>query len=109
MLNTDNSEGNKDQDQQKFGNSDGSFHECTCTDMDEFNNLLSKVSTKVLWTVLMTQQERQLATAWWEACNYGGKPKPGNFSEMEPKRNYMELVLRIQHCKQWKSHKNKLS
>ena len=109
MLNTDKPERKEDQNQQKFCNSDGSFHACNCTDMEEFNNLLSKVSTKVLWSVLMTQQERQMATALWEACNYGGRPKPENFAEMLPKRNYAEWVLRVRHCEQWKMHKSKLS
>jgi len=79
-----------------------------CTDMDEFNQLLATVSTEVLWKILMTAQQRMLATALWEACNYGGKPLPGNFRDMEDKRMYYEWVLRTEHRKQWKNSKNSL-
>jgi hypothetical protein len=79
-----------------------------CTDMDKFNQLLAMVSTEVLWKILMTAQQRMLATALWEACNYGGKPLPGNFRDMEDKRMYYEWVLRMEHRKQWKNSKNSL-
>jgi hypothetical protein len=101
MLNSDNAKGSEDQDQQKFGNGDGSFHVDACTDMDEFSELLSKVSTDVLWKVLMTSQQRTMATALWESCNYGGRPKPGDFQYIEKKRDYAEWVLRIDHRQQW--------
>ena len=105
MLNADDAKGAKDQDQQKLGNGDRSFHVDECTDMDEFSQLLSKVSTDVLWKVLMTAQQRMLATALWEACNYGGKPKPGDFQYMEKKRDYAEWVLKIDHRQQWNKDK----
>ena len=76
--------------------------------MDKFNQLLAMVSTEVLWKILMTAQQRMLATALWEACNYGGKPLPGNFRDMEDKRMYYEWVLRMEHRKQWKNSKNSL-
>ena len=69
--------------------------------MEEFNQLLAKVSTKVLWSELMTYQQRLSAKALWEACNYGGKPTPGDLRHMEPKRNYAEWVLRMDHRQQW--------
>ena len=101
MLNSDKTEGSKDQNEQEFCNSDRSFHGEACTDMDEFNQLLSKVSTDVLWKILMTSQQRMMATALWEACNYGGRPKPGDLQYMEKKRDYAEWVLRIDHRQQW--------
>ena len=101
MLSTDDTKGAKNQDQQKFGNRNLAFHVEACTDMDEFSELLSKVSTDVLWKVLMTSQQRLMAKALWEACNYGGRPKPGDFKYMEKKREYAEWVLKIDHRQQW--------
>jgi hypothetical protein len=101
MLDADDAKGAKNNDQQELGNCDRAFHVDACTDMDEFSQLLSKVSTDVLWKVLMTSQQRMLATALWEACNYGGRPKPGDFQYMEKKRDYAEWVLKIDHHQQW--------
>lgn len=101
MLSTDDAKGTENQDQQKLCNGDWPSHVDTCTDMDEFSELLSKVSTDVLWKVLMTSQQQLIAKALWEACNYGGKPKPGDFKYMEKKREYAEWVLKIDHRQQW--------
>lgn len=101
MLSSNEAQGAKDQNQQQLSDSNGAFHGDACTDMDEFNELLAKVSTDVLWKVLMTAQQRMLATSLWEACNYGGKPKPGDLKYMEKKRVYAEWVLRIDHRQQW--------
>jgi len=102
MLDPDDAKGAENQDQQKFCNSKGTrFHVDKCTDMDEFSELLSKVSTDVLWKVLMTSQQRLMAKALWEACNYGGRPKPGDLKHMEKKREYAEWVLKIDHRQQW--------
>ena len=101
MLDANDAKGAEDDDQQKFRDCNWPCHVDACTDMDEFSELLSKVSTDVLWKVLMTAQQRMLATALWEACNYGGKPKPGDLKHMEKKRVYAEWVLRIDHRQQW--------
>lgn len=101
MLNPNDAKGAEDEDKQKFCNCNRPFHVEECTDMDEFNQLLAMVSTDVLWKILMTAQQRMLATSLWEACNYGGKPKPGDFQYMEKKRVYAEWVLRIDHRQQW--------
>lgn len=101
MLDSDDAKGAEDNDEQKLGNGNRALHVEECTDMDEFNQLLAMVSTDVLWKVLMTAQQRMLATALWEACNYGGKPKPGDLRHMEKKRIYAEWVLRIDHRQQW--------
>jgi hypothetical protein len=100
MLHTNNSQGSQDQNQEQLGNSNRPFHKEDCASMDEFSLLLSKVSTDVLWKTLMTQQQRLMATALWEACNYGGRPKPGDLRHMEKKRDYAEWVLRIDHRQQ---------
>jgi len=42
-----------------------------------------------------------IAQSLWEACNYKGKPTPGQFKDIEPKRDYLEWVLRIDHERQW--------
>jgi hypothetical protein len=67
--------------------------------MAQFNELLASMSTKIMHS-LMTQQEKQVAKAFWEACNYGGRPKPGDLKNMEDKRIYYEWVLRLAHLKQ---------
>ena len=100
MLDTNNSQGSQDQDQKQLSDSNWPGHKEECTSMDEFSLLLSKVSTDVLWKTLMTQQQRLMATALWQACNYGGRPKPGDLQHMEKKRDYAEWVLRIDHRQQ---------
>lgn len=100
MLDTNSSQRSQDQDQEQLGIRHGLLHKEDCTSMDEFSLLLSKVSTDVLWKTLMTQQQRLMATALWQACNYGGRPKPGDLQHMEKKRDYAEWVLRIDHRQQ---------
>ena len=109
MLSPDKAQRSQDQDEQKLSVSDVAAHDEDCPYMDEFNQLLAKVSTKVLWFELMTYQQRLSATALWEACNYGGKPTPGDLRHMEPKRDYAEWILRMEHQKQWKNVKNSLN
>jgi hypothetical protein len=102
MVKATETDRDEDQDQNKLSDSDGTFkHGAVADDMDEFSCLLAKVSTDVLWNVLMTQQQRILATALWQACNYGGRPKPQDLVHMEKKRVYAEWVLRIDHQQQW--------
>jgi hypothetical protein len=101
MLDPDDAKRAEDDDQQKLCDGKWPSHVNGCADMDEFSELLSKVSTDVLWKVLMTPQERMLAKALWESCNYGGRPKPGDLRYMEKKRDYAEWVLRINHRQQW--------
>lgn len=103
LLDPNDTDRSQDQDEDKFGPGQrlfehGDFNEEA--DMKEFSELLSRVSTKVLWKELMTHQQRMLATAFWEACNYGGKPKPGDFKNVEDKRVYGEWVLMIDHARQ---------
>jgi hypothetical protein len=105
MLNSNEAQWAQDQDQEKFCPGNGSAHDEKCMDMDEFNQLLAKVSTKVLWFELMTYQQRLNTVALWEACNYGGRPTPGDLKHMEPKRDYAEWILRMEHRKQWKNVK----
>lgn len=108
MLDSDCSQGAKNQDQQQLCIGDGTLHD-ECTDMKEFSELIARVPTKVLWSELLTHQQRMFATALWEACNYGGKPKPGDLQHMEQKRDYAEWVLRMDHRRQWNNFKKTLS
>tara|TARA_R100000458_G_scaffold13390_1_gene11173 strand:+ start:430 stop:756 length:327 start_codon:yes stop_codon:yes gene_type:complete len=98
INNTRKNDNNKNQ----FSPSNRSSHRKRCApDMEEFSKLLKSVPEDILFNELATHQQRLLAQSLWEACNYGGKPKPGNFKDMEPKRDYLEWVLRIDHEDQW--------
>lgn len=100
MLSSNESKRAEDHDQQELCVSQGSLHD-DCTDMEEFSELISRVPIKVLWDELLTHQQRIFATSLWEACNYGGRPKPGDLQHMEKKRDYAEWVLRMDHRRQW--------
>ena len=104
MLSTDETERSQDQDQKEFRNSNRSAHDEDSPVWEHFNELLALMSTKTMVSLLTTQQ-KNLALALWEACNYGGKPLPGNLRDMEDKRMYYEWVLRMEHRKQWKNSK----
>lgn len=118
MLDTNDPKGAEDQDQQKFCVSDGSSHESCSPYIEEFSQLLRKVSTEVLKFTLMTNQQRLFAEALWEAQNYGGSESKCIKSlqerygsqwrsmtklsdHVEPVRTYYELVLLLDHERQW--------
>lgn len=118
MLNPNNPQGSEDQDQQKFGPGDGSPHHSFSPHIQEFSELIQKVSTKVLKYTLLTNQQRLFAKAMWEAQNYGGSESKcikrlqelyGSqwrsmtklSDHMEPVRTYYELILLLEHEKQW--------
>lgn len=101
VLDPYNPQGAENDDQKKLGVGDGPFHEEEVLQyMVQFNELLASMSTKVMYS-LMTWQQKQVAKSWWEACNYGGKPKPGDLKHMEDRRKYYEWVLRLDHIRQW--------
>ena len=87
MLDTDDSERTQNQDQTQLGDSDGALHGDNVLYKTEFSALLAKMSIKTM-EMLLTQQQKQMAVALWEACNYGGRPKPENMHDMEPIRAY---------------------
>jgi hypothetical protein len=101
MLDADDSKGTQNQDQQKLGVCNFALHGDNSLYKTEFSALLAKMSIKTM-EMLLTQQQKQMAVALWEACNYGGRPKPENMRDMEPLRLYYEWVLRMEHTKQWK-------
>ena len=108
MLKPNEAERPQDQDQKQLCVSEGAVHGSYSPYKEEFSELLAKVSTKVLKSELMTQQQRILARALWEACNYGGRPTPGDLKHVEPERMYCEWVLKIDHEQQWKKARKRV-
>jgi hypothetical protein len=100
-MSSPDSQGDKKKNQDQLGIGDRSTHGHWSPHMKEFSKLLKTLPDELLWGDLSTQQQRNLAQSLWEACNYKGKPKPGEFKDIEPKREYLEWVLRIEHDKQW--------
>lgn len=122
MSDPDEPQGPKDSNQQQFSVSNGSAHFSCSPYMQEFSELVSKVSINVLKFTLLTYQQRLFAEALWEAANYGGSESKckkrlqelyGDHwrsltrieDHMEPVRPYYELVLLLDHEKQWASIK----
>lgn len=95
-LEATNGQGN-DQDQLSVGQR--SSH-CYSPFTEEFSELLRIMSTKTMLSLMSTQQ-KNLADALWAAENFGGKPLPGQMKEVIPKREYHELVLMMEHQRQW--------
>jgi len=86
-----------DKDQLSVG--DGAFHEYSPF-TEDFNELLKAMSTKTMLSLMSTQQ-KNFAKSLWEASNFGGRPKPGVMKYLEAKRDYYELVLMMDHQRQW--------
>ena len=102
MLHPDKSNGEKSTNEDQFSPSNRSTHHKKCaSDSEEFSRLLKSLPDELLFGELSTYQQRLLANSLWEAENWGGKPKPGNFKDVIPKRDYLELVIRIEHERQW--------
>lgn len=85
--------------QEQFSVSDGALHKQSPY-VEDFKELLAAMSTKTMVSLLSTQQ-KNFAMALWEAENFGGKPKPGDLKSVYPKRDYYELVLLMDHQRQW--------
>jgi hypothetical protein len=96
QLETSDDQGNN-QDEFSVGNrSSHQFSPFT----EDFKELLKAMSTKTMLSLMSTQQ-KNFAQSLWEACNYGGRPLPGDLKNLEPKRDYYEWVLRMEHQRQW--------
>lgn len=91
------SQGNN-QDQLSVGNGAASHSRSPFT--EDFSELLKMMSTKTMLSLMSTQQ-KNLAKALWEAENFGGKPLPGQLQQVYPLREYQELVLMMEHQRQW--------
>ena len=85
--------------QDQLSVSNGATHQCSPF-TEDFNDLLKAMSTKTMLSLMSTQQ-RNFAKSLWEASNFGGRPKPGDLKYLEPKRDYYELVLMMDHQRQW--------
>jgi hypothetical protein len=94
-----NSSDDHQNDQEQFGVSKLPAHGCSPFTKD-FNDLLKAMSTKTMLSLMSTQQ-KNLAKAMWEASNWGGKPLPKDYKLVEDKRDYYELVLMMEHQRQW--------
>ena len=118
MLEANEAKRSQGQDQQEFSVGNAAAHFSYSPYIQEFSELLSRVSIDVLKFTLLTYQQRLFAEALWEAANYGGSEakctkrlqelygdqwhRLTRISEhMEPKRAYYELVLILDHEKQW--------
>ena len=110
-MNANKASGQNNGNQEEFGPGNRTTHNKNKSPYaKEFSKLLKKVPEKLLFEELSPPRQRQLAQSLWEACNYGGHPKPGQFKDMEPKREYLEWVLRMDHQDQWdKTHKRRYS
>jgi len=121
MLNSDNAQGAKNQNQQELSIGDRPLHGNEYPFIKEFSEFLASVPTKALKHVLMTYQQRLTAKTFWEAENYGGSKEkcikqlteiygPNWRSitrledHMEEERVYCEYVLILDHMKQWDKH-----
>ena len=118
MLNPDITNGNKKQNEKKLCPSNRTLHDTQYPFLQEFSELIAKVSIKLLETRLITSQQKKFATELWEAENFGGSKEKckkrmqdihGNNwkeittikNEMNDIRHYYELVLLIDHREQW--------
>lgn len=122
MLDSDIAKGKKDQYQKQLSISNRSLHDDKYPFLCEFSELLSKVSTKILEEVLLTSQQKKFAKICWDAENYGGSeakcikqlterygPKWHEITsltkEIRDIREYYELVLILDHKKQWDDYR----
>ena len=96
----------EDEDQLSPGNR-SLEHRSKSPYMEDLSKLLKIVPDKILFWELATRQQRILARSLWEACNYKGQPKPGQFQDMEPEREYLEWVIRMDHDRQWREAQKK--
>lgn len=96
----------KDKDQLSPGDS-SLEHRDKSPYMEDLSKLLETVPDKILFQELATRQQRMLARSLWEACNYKGQPKPGQFQDIEPEREYLEWVIRMDHDRQWQKAQKK--
>lgn len=118
MLDSNKAQWAQDEDQEKLGPSDGSAHNLKYPFIEEFSELLRKVSTDVMKHQLMTRRQQLLAESIWEAENYGGSeskcikhlkeiygPKwyevTSVAKHMDGPRGYYEYVLILDHQRQW--------
>jgi hypothetical protein len=123
MLNTNNTNGQKCENQEQLSISNRSTHDKQYPFLKEFNQLIAQVSIDDLENNLLTHTQKNFAKAIWEAENYGGSrtkcekrlkelhgPKwylvTSIDEHMADIREYYEYVLQIDHRQQWNKYKN---
>jgi|TARA_A100001391_G_C4839280_1_gene216474 hypothetical protein len=121
MRGTSDSHNDDDCRQQQLSVSDRPTHGEKYPFIEEFSELIQELSTKEI-LALLTNQQRNLAKALWEAENYGGDiekckkrlvethgrdwMKTIKFKEhFAPIRSYYELVLILEHQRQWDEYR----
>ena len=83
MLDSDISEGKKNQNQQQLSISDGSLHNKQYPFLKEFSELIDDMSTKDLKNNLLTDSQKMLAESLWMA----NRSKKNTDPEFKPKIN----------------------
>ncbi len=120
MLDSNPSDRQQSQKQDQLGVSDGTTHDKKYPFLQEFSDLISKLSRPEL-NELLTYQQKLFAKALWEAENYGGSEEKCekrlkelygtkwyevvDFDDhMTDIREYYEYVLRLDHRQQWNKY-----
>ena len=105
MLDSDISEGKKNQTQQQLSISDGSLHTKQYPFLLEFSELLEDISTKDLKNNLLTDSQKMLAESLWMA----NRSKKNTDPEFKPKinklREFFIQALITDHKRQWDEYK----
>ena len=105
MLDSDISEGKKNQNQQQLSISDGSLHNKQYPFLKEFSELIDDMSTKDLKNNLLTDSQKMLAESLWMA----NKTKKESDPEFKPKinklREFFIQALITDHRRQWDEYR----
>lgn len=101
MLDPSESKREQQDNKKQFGPGDGTFGHGVCTDMDEFSELLSRVSTMVLWFQLMREDQRKQCRLRWRIVNLMSTKLPKEPEELELLRPYALKVVKEDHVAQW--------
>ena len=105
MLDSDISEGKKNQNQQQLSISDLSLHNKQYPFLSEFSELLEDMSTKDLKNNLLTDSQKMLAESLWMA----NRSKKNTDPEFKPKinklREFFIQALITDHKRQWDEYK----
>ena len=121
MLDSNPPDRQQSQNQDQLGVSDWTTHDKKYPFLQEFSDLISKLSRPEL-NDLLTYQQKLFAKSLWEAENYGGSEEKcekrlkelyGNkwyevvdFDDhMADIREYYEYVLRLDHRQQWNKYR----
>ena len=104
MSNPNITKGQKNKNQQQLGIRDRSAHKNQYPFLTEFSELISNVSTKALKTILLTPSQENLANSLWEANRSKKQLDSSYLPKNNSLRDYYELVLILDHKKQWEEY-----